>query len=319
LPEFFALTRNNLKIIFIGTPAFAVRSLEAIADAGFQVVAVITSPDKPAGRGLKMREPKVKLAAKKYGIPVLQPENLKNEQFLKTLKSFQADIQVVIAFRMLPEVVWNMPPLGTFNLHASLLPDYRGAAPINRAIMNGEKETGVSTFFLKHEIDTGNIIFQEKVPILPDENAGELHDKLMEAGAGLVVKTLEAVAEGNYPQLPQKPEKALKTAPKIFREDGRISWSHPLASIYNQVRGLSPYPAAWTMLGSLNMKIFTSEKIYREHTYPAGKIVSDNKSYLWIACPDGYLNLLEIQLEGKKRMAAEDFLRGFDIKEDLAG
>ncbi len=313
-PKFVAieyiLTKDQLRIVFIGTPDFAVASLKRILEEGYRVVGVITAPDRPAGRGLKVQESAVKRFAVEKGLKVLQPTNLKSPEFQSELKSLEAHIQVVIAFRMLPEAVWDMPPLGTFNLHASLLPAYRGAAPINRAIMNGEKETGVSTFFLKHEIDTGNIIYREKVAIGSEETAGELHDRLMLAGAELVVKTLDAVCTGEYPQIPQESGKDAPTAPKLFKEDCELQASWPLEKIFNHVRGLSPYPGAFTRFKGKQMKIFSAVKQPRVHSLPLGTWeYSDRKHLLW-ACSDGFLEVLELQLEGKKRMGAAEFLRG---------
>lgn len=250
---------KDLRIIYMGTPDFAVPSLEILVENGWNVVAVITAPDKPKGRGQKLIPSPVKAAALKHEIPVLQPTNLKSPEFIEELKGYRADVQVVVAFRMLPEVVWNMPPRGTFNLHASLLPDYRGAAPINWAIINGEEETGVTTFFLKHEIDTGSIIYQEKEPILPQDNIGSLYEKLMARGSKLVLKTIEAIDKGDVDTYGQDEAKALHHAPKIFKETCEIDWSKPARSIHNLVRGLSPYPAAWTTLQDKSCKIFATE------------------------------------------------------------
>jgi len=304
------LTKNQLKIVFIGTPDFAVASLQAVLDSGFNVVAAITAPDRPAGRGLKLQESAVKKFAVEHGIPVLQPTNLKAQSFQDELRSYQADIQVVIAFRMLPEAVWSMPKYGTFNLHASLLPAYRGAAPINRAIMNGESETGVSTFFLQHEIDTGNLIYSEKTAIGPDENAGELHDRLMILGAGLVVKTLEAVCLDDYPQIEQGPADNVPTAPKIFKDDCRLDANWSMDKIYNHIRGLCPYPGAFTSFRDKQLKIFEAEKCEKDITKVAGEweIVA-KKELIW-HCADGALRITDLQLEGKRRMKAEDLLRG---------
>lgn len=301
-----------MKIIFFGTPKFAVASLQKMLEAGFEVLAVVTAPDKPAGRGLKMQASDVKQFAVEKGLPVLQPEKLKNPEFISELKSYNADLFVIIAFRMLPEVVWNMPPLGSINLHGSLLPQYRGAAPINRAIMNGENETGVTTFFLKHEVDTGSIIMRERVGIDERDTAGTLHDKLMEAGADLVVKTLKGIEAGNYTLEEQDLSQETKHAPKIFKEDCKINWNKTVEENYNFIRGLSPYPTAWTMLGNLNLKLFFAEKKYNEPARP-GAIATDNKTYFKIACADGWLSVTDLQLEGKKRMGVEDFLRGFDV------
>ena len=307
------MTKNQLKIVFIGTPDFAVASFKAILDAGFNVVAAITAPDRPAGRGLKLQESAVKKFAVENGIPVFQPTNLKNPDFQEELRSYQADIQVVIAFRMLPESVWSMPKFGTFNLHASLLPAYRGAAPINRAIMNGETETGVSTFFLQHEIDTGNIVFSAKTAIDPDENAGELHDRLMELGAGLVVKTLEAVCEGEYPETPQVMSDYIPLAPKIFKCDCRLDPNWPIEKLFNHIRGLSPYPGAFTNFRDKQLKIFAAEKLEKEASKAVGEWeIIDRKALHW-HCSDGALNITDLQLEGKRRMKTEELLRGLQL------
>lgn len=295
----------------MGTPEFAVPSLELLNKNGWNVVAVITAPDKPKGRGQKMIPSPVKESAVKLNIPVLQPTNLKSPEFLKELAGFKADIQVVVAFRMLPEAVWNMPPRGTFNLHASLLPNYRGAAPINWAIINGEKETGVTTFFLKHEIDTGSIIFQEKEAILEDDNIGTLYEKLMKKGSLLVLKTIEAVAEGDITPLPQDESLAKHHAPKIYKETCQIDWEKSAFDIHNLVRGLSPYPAAWTILNEKNCKIFKT-KINKESlpNLNPGAFKTDGKSQLTFKCGEDAIDILELQIEGKKRMAIDDFLRG---------
>ncbi|SHO59732.1 methionyl-tRNA formyltransferase [Algoriphagus zhangzhouensis] len=295
----------------MGTPEFAVPSLDKLVENGWNVVAVITAPDKPKGRGQKLIPSPVKEAALKHEIPVLQPTNLKSPEFLEELKSYQADLQIVVAFRMLPEVVWSMPPLGTFNLHASLLPNYRGAAPINWAIINGEKETGVTTFFLKHEIDTGSIIHQEKTPILPEESLGEVYEKLMNIGSELVVKTVEDIAKGEVNPLPQDESKALHHAPKIFKETCKIDWENSAESIHNLVRGLSPYPAAWTELEGKVCKIYQSKVFKTDLSSIPGKIYTDEKTYLRMGTSAGQLEILELQLEGKKRMKTEDFLRGY--------
>jgi methionyl-tRNA formyltransferase len=299
-----------LKVIFLGTPDFSVPSLDAIIKAGFNVVAVVTAPDKPAGRGMKLQSSAVKKYAVEHGIPVLQPVKLKDPAFISELQSYQADVQVVIAFRMLPEAVWNMPPKGTVNLHASLLPDYRGAAPINWAIINGETETGVSTFLLKHEIDTGDLIFSEKVAITPEMTAGELHDILMETGAQVIVKTLKAIGAGSYTPIPQGNE-STKTAPKIFTEQCRIDWTQSGKQIYNMIRGLSPFPGAIT---TFDHKLLKIHKAVFEPGTPGtdtGTYESDGKTYLRFACADGWVFVKEIQMEGKKRMLTEDFLRGY--------
>lgn len=305
------------RIVFMGTPEFAVATLKAMLDAGANVVGVITAPDRPAGRGMKLQPSAVKEFAVAQGLKVMQPTNLKSEEFLHELKSLEATLQVVVAFRMLPEVVWNMPKNGTFNLHASLLPQYRGAAPINWAIINGEKESGVTTFFLQHQIDTGNIIYQERVSIADDETAGELHDKLMVVGAGLVVKTLKAIENGIAPSIPQNTiEGELKEAPKIFKETCRIDWRRPAEKVYNLIRGLSPYPTAFTILvkeeEEIGLKIFRAGKTGKSAHGKTG-IISVENNRLFISCADGWLEILELQLAGKKRMITGDFLRGSDL------
>lgn len=304
---------NGMKIVFMGTPDFAVASLDALVQANFDIVAVVTAPDKPAGRGQKLNESAVKKYAVEKSIPVLQPEKLKNKEFLAALKSYQADLQVVVAFRMLPEVVWNMPPKGTINLHGSLLPQYRGAAPINHAIINGEKESGVTTFFLTHEIDTGDIILSDRTPIADNETAGELHDKLMVIGANLLVKTVTAIAAGDVAEQPQPQSDELKHAPKIFKEDCKIDWNNPSIKVHNLIRGLSPYPTAFTLLNDKTLKIFKAELEDKEPGIAAGGLLTDNKTYLKFATKDGFIKLLDIQYEGKKRMLIEDFLRGMRL------
>ncbi|WP_462266199.1 methionyl-tRNA formyltransferase [Mucilaginibacter sp.] len=305
-----------MRIIFMGTPAFAVASLEALIESGANVVAVVTAPDKPAGRGQRLNESAVKQYSVIHNIPVLQPEKLKNEDFLKELKSYQADLQVVVAFRMLPEVVWQMPVKGTINLHASLLPQYRGAAPINWAIINGEKESGVTTFFLKQEIDTGDILFVEKVSITDEVTAGEYHDRLMHKGAGLLVKTVKAIESGRYTEQPQGQLAegiTLKHAPKIYKDDCRVDWQQSADKIYNLIRGLSPYPAAFTELNGKTLKIFKTTKEDTKPNVQPGDYLTDNKTYLKFACADGCISLTDIQLEGKKRMGIEEFLRGVKL------
>ena len=302
-----------MKIVFMGTPDFAVASLNALVEANFNVVAVVTAADKPAGRGQKLNESAVKKYAVEKGIPVLQPEKLKNPEFLAELKSYNADLQVVVAFRMLPEVVWAMPEKGTINLHGSLLPQYRGAAPINHAIINGEKESGVTTFFLTHEIDTGDIIQSASVEITNDETAGDLHDKLMNVGADLLVKTVTAIAEGNYKEQPQPQSDVLKHAPKIFKEDCKIDWNKTSEEVFNLIRGLSPYPTAFTLLNDKTLKVFKAEVEEKESAIVAGGFLTDGKTYLKFATKDGFIKLLDIQYEGKKRMLIEDFLRGMRL------
>ncbi len=305
--------KQDLRIVFLGTPDFAVGSLKALVESGKNIVAVVTAPDKPAGRGRKIQETAVKKYADLQNIDVLQPTNLKDEDFLKTLASYKADLQIVVAFRMLPVQVWNMPQLGTFNLHASLLPQYRGAAPINRAIMNGETATGVSTFFLKHEIDTGNIILQEKVKIDKQMNAGQLHDILMTVGSKLVVKTVNLIETNQVDEKPQADFEIheLKNAPKIFKDDCKINWNTDIDAIHNHIRGLSPYPASWTKLNGKTLKIYKGTCEATAHNEAIGKIISDRKTYLKIACLGGYYVVEELQIEGKKRMPIGDFLRGY--------
>lgn len=297
----------------MGTPEFAVASLDALIDSGAEIVGVVTAPDKPAGRGQKLSESAVKQYAVAHGLKVLQPEKLKNEQFLADLQALKADLQVVVAFRMLPEVVWNMPPNGTINLHASLLPQYRGAAPINWVLINGEKESGVTTFFLKHDIDTGDILFTEKVTLTGKETAGELHDRLMNKGAGLLVKTVKGIESGRYKELPQAQlvEGAeLKHAPKIFKDDCKIDWTKPVQNTYNLIRGLSPYPTAFTTLNDKNLKVFAADFEITEPGISPGGFLTDNKTFLKFAAADGFISLTDLQLEGKKRMGIEEFLRG---------
>jgi methionyl-tRNA formyltransferase len=305
---------NELRIIFMGTPEFAVPSLEILVENKFNVVAVITAPDKPQGRGQKLSYSPVKECALKHTIPILQPVNLKSPEFLEELKSYRANLQVVVAFRMLPEVVWALPAKGTFNLHASLLPQYRGAAPINWAIINGEKETGATTFFLKHEIDTGSIIFQEKENILETDNAGSLYERLMHKGASLVLKTVLAIEKGNPPSTPQPVEGDRKHAPKIFKETCQINWDQPSESIRNFVRGLSPYPSAWTLLNNKTFKIYSCKQIAGTRTALAGTVDTDNKTYLHVRSSDGWIAVEELQPEGKKRMTVAEFFRGNKIR-----
>ena len=308
---------NMLRIIYMGTPDFAVEPLKTLVEAGKDVVAVVTMPDKPAGRGHKLQFSPVKEYALKAGIPVLQPENLKSPDFLQELASYNADLQIVVAFRMLPEAVWSMPKYGTFNLHASLLPRYRGAAPINWAVINGDKETGITTFFLKHEIDTGNIILQEKVAIDEEDNAGDVHDKLMYLGADLVLKTLKMIEEDNVITRPQDDAQA-SPAPKIFKDTAKLDFDKYAADIRNLVRGMAPYPAAWFNIklqdgNESMMKIFKVSIEVKNHNYSVGTILTDGKKMLKIACKDGFINLLEVQMAGKKRMAAEDLMRGTNL------
>ncbi len=298
------------RIIFMGTPDFAVPSLEILYHHKFDIAGVITAPDKPKGRGQHIAISPVKELSLEKGLRVLQPNNLKSSKFLQELESLEASLQVVVAFRILPEVVWSRPELGTFNLHASLLPQYRGAAPINWAIINGEAETGVSTFFLKQEVDTGSMIFQEREPILPEDNAGSLYKKLMAKGADLVLKTVRAIRDQSYTLVTQSDIPGLKMAPKIFKGDCQIKWDQPVKRIHNFIRGLSPYPAAWTLLNGKTLKIFESADNEGKATKP-GKMFTDNKTYLRIGGQDGYLEVLDLQLEGKRRMAVSEFLRGY--------
>lgn len=314
---------KSLRIVFMGTPEFASTSLRMLVKEGYNIVAVVTTPDKPAGRGQKMHESDVKLTAKELGLPILQPEKLRDEEFLAALKALDIDLGIVIAFRMLPEVVWAMPKYGTFNLHASLLPQYRGAAPINWAIINGEKQTGITTFLLNHEIDKGAIIEQQAVDILPEDNIGSLYDKLMHCGAGLVLRTVDKIAEGGYETIEQMhvDENTLRPAPKIFKEDGRVDWARNVVDIHNLVRGLSPYPAAWSPIfkngeecGSL--KIFTTHIEPAEINVAPGSVKSDGKSYVAIAASDGWVYLDEVQMAGKRRMAIKELLLGWrDVSE----
>lgn len=302
-----------LRIVFMGTPEFAVASLEALLKAGCLVVAVITAPDKPAGRGLDLHQSAVKKSALAHGIPVLQPEKLRNADFLQQLRSFKADLQICVAFRMLPEVVWNMPALGSINLHGSLLPQYRGAAPINWAVIHGEKTTGVTTFKLKHEIDTGNILLQKSFEITPEDTAGTVHDKMMHIGAALLVETVKGLAANTLKETPQTiPDgRIVHPAPKIFTETCQIDFSKTVNDVLNLVRGLSPYPTAFTFLNQKKLKIFSADKEQIQHNNPSGAYETDGKNYLQFACSDGYLLVKELQLEGKKRMKIKEFLRGY--------
>ena len=326
--------RKTLRIVFLGTPDFAVASLDALVQAGFNIVGVITAPDKPAGRGMKLTGSAVKNYAVEKGLHTLQPEKLKDPVFIEELRKLKADIQIVVAFRMLPEVVWNMPPMGTVNLHGSLLPQYRGAAPINWAIINGEKETGVTTFKLQHDIDTGNILLQEHIPIGDDETASELHDRMKLIGAALVVKTVNGLAEGVLKETSQmeliggsasasdwdgqthrsdRPglTGALKHAPKIYTETCKIDWNKPVDQVYNLIRGLSVYPAAFTYVNGKLLKIFRSQKEAKSSLSLPGTYETDKKTFLRFVCTDGYISAKEVQLEGKKKMGIEEFLRGY--------
>ena len=319
------MTKEDLKIVFFGTPDFAVESLSRLVEGGYNVVAVVTMPDKPAGRGRQLQQSDVKRYAVEHSLPVLQPVSLKDEAFIAELRSFGAQLFIVIAFRMLPEAVWQMPPLGTFNLHASLLPRYRGAAPINWAVMNGDTETGVTTFFLKHEIDTGDVIQQRSCPIGRHDNVEDVHDRLMVMGADMVLETVDAIIDGTVKPIPQ--DQMLTTgqqatpAPKIFKDTCRIDWTRPSEELYNHIRGLSPYPAAWTVLNDENGNEVTTIKVYKtgepepftdnEQPVP-GTILADRKT-LRVACADGWLQVLSLQQSGKKRMDTDAFLRGFTV------
>ena len=301
---------NSPRIVFMGTPEFAVASLDAILRAGYPVAGVITAPDKPAGRGMQLQGSAVKKYAQEKGLHILQPERLKNPAFLEELRALRADLQIVVAFRMLPEVVWDMPPMGTVNLHGSLLPQYRGAAPINWAVINGEKETGVTTFQLLHDIDTGNILLQDRFPIGDAETAGEVHDRMKEIGARLLVHTIDGLAAGTLKGVPQDNAAVVRHAPRIFTETCRIDWTQSVEKVYNLIRGLSPFPTAFTTLDGKMLKIFRAEKEYRPLSAPPGKLIIE-KNKLGFCCPDGILWATEIQMEGKKKMSAEDFLRGY--------
>ena len=334
---------ESLRIVFMGTPEFAVASLDALVKAGCNIVGVITAPDKPGGRGMQLQQSAIKKYAVENNLHVLQPEKLKNPEFLAELKSLEADLQVVVAFRMLPEVVWKMPPMGSVNLHGSLLPQYRGAAPINWAVINGEKETGVTTFKLKQEIDTGDILLQEKFPIGDNETVGEVHDRMMAIGAGALVKTVQGLADGTLKEVPQESmvnksiangewsnDEALKEmgeafepstlnlkpqtlhhAPKIFAETCQLDFTKTVDEVFNLIRGLSPYPAAYTFLQGKKLKVYRVDKVNRVPSISPGDFETDGKTFLQFACADGYINVLDLQLEGKKRMEVEDFLRGY--------
>ena len=318
------MKKEDLRIVYMGTPEFAVEPLSCLIEGGYNVVGVITMPDKPAGRGHKLQCSPVKQYALEHSLPLLQPERLKDEAFLEALRTWKADLQIVVAFRMLPEVVWNMSRLGTFNLHASLLPQYRGAAPINWAVINGETETGITTFFLKHEIDTGEVIQQVRVPIAETDDVGMVHDKLMHLGARLVTETVDAILDGTVKSIPQEDmavQGELRPAPKIFKETCRIEWAQPVKRVYDFVRGLSPYPSAWTNLvspqrESFVLKIFETEKIVVDHTLSPGTIQTDGKTYLHVAASDGFVDIRSLQLPGKKRLKTDELLRGFHITDE---
>lgn len=309
----------------MGTPDFAVETLRLLVERGYNVVAVVTMPDKPAGRGHKIQFSPVKQYAISAGLPILQPERLKDENFIAELKSYNADLQIVVAFRMLPEVVWNMPPMGTFNLHASLLPQYRGAAPINWAVMNGDKETGITTFFLQHEIDTGKVIQQRSIPIAETDNVGDIHDRLMMLGAEMVCETVDNIIAGRVEAIPQEDmmtDEPLRPAPKIFKETCHLDFSRYVVDLYNQVRGLSPYPAAWCEFVSpdnerYGVKIFEASYRLCQHDKNPGSINTDGKKIIEIACEGGYLQLVSLQLAGKKRLLTEELLRGFRMTDQF--
>ena len=313
------MKKRDLRIVFMGTPDFAVCSLKKLVEEGYNVVGVITAPDKPAGRGQKIHESAIKQYAKTQKLTILQPSNLKNEEFLNELRTLNANLQIVVAFRMLPKAVWQMPEFGTFNLHASLLPDYRGAAPINWAIINGETKTGVSTFFIDEKIDTGEMILQEEVDILPTENAGDLHDKLMTVGSKLVIKTVKLIESDSVKTKPQPENRDIKTAYKLNKSNCKIDWNEDSQTIYNKVRGLSPYPAAWSTLlndgDELSVKIYKVEKEDSSHSYPAGTIIS-GKHEVKVAVKNGYINLKEIQLPGKRKMDIKSLLNGYHFDKD---
>ena len=319
------MKKEDLRIVYMGTPEFAVEPLRCLVEGGYNVVGVITMPDKPAGRGHKVQFSPVKQYALEHDLPLLQPEKLKDETFVGALRAWNADLQIVVAFRMLPEVVWNMPRLGTFNLHASLLPQYRGAAPINWAVINGDTETGITTFFLKHEIDPGEVIQQVRVPIADTDNVGIVHDKLMMLGGRLVTETVDAILADAVRPVPQEEMVVvgeLRPAPKIFKDTCRIDWSRPVKRIYDFIRGLSPYPAAWTELVQPDgtvvvLKIFETEKIYQEHQLQSGTVLTDNKNYLHIAVPEGFIKVLALQLPGKKRLKTDELLRGFRLADGV--
>ena len=311
--------KEELRIVYMGTPDFAVESLRALVEGGYNVVAVVTMPDKPMGRHGSVLQPSpVKQYAVEHGLKVMQPEKLKDPEFVEELRALKADLQIVVAFRMLPEIVWSMPPLGTFNAHASLLPKYRGAAPINWAVINGETETGITTFFLKHEIDTGDIIQQVKIPIEETDNVEVVHDKLMMLSGKLVTETVDNIIAGTVTSVPQDHFKdvPLTPAPKIFRETCRIDWNQPTKCIYDFIRGLSPYPAAWTTLEGKSVKIYEAEKEETKATEKPGLISTDSKNNLKVATADGWLHIKTLQLEGKKKMPVTDLLRGLKIKEN---
>lgn len=315
------MTKEELRIIYMGTPDFAVETLRLLVENGYNVVAVVTMPDKPAGRGHKIQFSPVKQYALSVGLPILQPERLKDEAFIEELRSYQAHLQIVVAFRMLPQVVWDMPPMGTFNLHASLLPQYRGAAPLNWAIMNGDKETGITTFFLTHEIDTGRVIQRRSIEIADTDNVGIIHDKLMTMGAEMVCETVDNIIADKVVAIPQEElmtDEPLRPAPKIFKDTCHLDFTRTVEDLYNQVRGISPYPAAWCEFVSpegeaIGVKVFEATRHLCNHNHTPGAIVTDGKKTIEVACSDGYLQLVSLQLAGKKRLTAEELLRGFRL------
>lgn len=314
------MDKDNFRIVFMGTPDFAQESLLKIIEEGFNIVAVITAPDKPSGRGRKLQESAVKKFANQKNLFVLQPTNLKDTTFLKELKNLKADLNVVVAFRMLPEAVWDMPIKGTINLHASLLPDYRGAAPINRAIMNGEQKSGVTTFLIEKEIDTGNILLSEEVDISDKMNAGDLHDILMEKGAKLLTDTINRIISGDIVSIPQRKSTHPKLAPKIHPEDCKIPWENDVQSIYNHIRGLSPYPGAWTGIQTtsgeeFSLKIFSAAYEKESHSFLTPTIIKDKNKEFRVSVPGGFINIIELQMPGKKKMKVQDFLQGNSINE----
>lgn len=319
------MKKEDLRIVYMGTPDFAVESLRCLVEGGYNVVGVITMPDKPAGRGHKLQFSPVKQYALEHSLPLLQPEKLKDEAFVEALCEWKADLQIVVAFRMLPEVVWNMPRLGTFNLHASLLPQYRGAAPINWAVINGDTETGITTFFLRHEIDTGEVIQQVRIPIADTDDVGIVHDKLMMLGGKLVTETVDAILNDAVKPIPQEEMAVvgeLRPAPKIFKDTCRIDWNQPVKRIYDFIRGLSPYPAAWSELvqpdgETVVMKIFETEKIIQSHQLTPGTLLTDGKTYIHVAAADGIIGIRALQLPGKKRLKTDELLRGFRLTEEF--
>ena len=320
------MKKEDLRIVYMGTPDFAVESLRALVEGGYNIVGVITMPDKPVGRhGSVLQASPVKRYALSKGLPVLQPEKLKDEAFVEALREWKADLQIVVAFRMLPEVVWNMPRLGTFNLHASLLPQYRGAAPINWAVINGDTETGITTFFLRHEIDTGEVIQQVRIPIADTDDVGIVHDKLMMLGGKLVTETVDAILNDAVKPIPQEEMAVvgeLRPAPKIFKDTCRIDWNQPVKRIYDFIRGLSPYPAAWSELvqpdgETVVMKIFETEKIIQSHQLTPGTLLTDGKTYIHVAAADGIIGIRALQLPGKKRLKTDELLRGFRLTEEF--